>query len=57
MLEKMRRYIHPATYDLLNLQAHLFLLFATSSLADNTTRPIPYNAALLPANELSRAQL
>lgn len=56
MLEKMRRY-SSCHYDLLNSQAHVFLLFALSSLADNTTRPIPYNAALFPANELSRAQL
>ena len=56
MLEKMRRY-SSCHYDLLNSQAHVFLLFVFSSLADNTTRPIPYNAALFPANELSRAQL
>ena len=56
MLEKMPRY-SSCHYDLLNSQAHVFLLFALSFLGDNTTRPIPYNAALFPANELSRPQL
>ena len=32
--------IHSAPYDLFNSQAHGFLYFAPSSLADNTTRRI-----------------